>query len=87
MCAVLGGAFFLADHLVQHPRDCRPAGALPHMIAGKPREQWTAEEGRNWFLHRLGPRFRAPGVTPPKDPVWHIPTESIRHTTDAAWGL
>jgi hypothetical protein len=56
------------------------------MIAGKPREEWTEDEGRAWFLHQLGPKFRAPGVKPPKDPVWYIPTDSIRHTTDAAWG-
>jgi hypothetical protein len=51
------------------------------LIAGKPRDQWTEQEGRDWLLWNLGPRFRR-GLKPPPEPQWFIPTESVSHTTN-----
>jgi hypothetical protein len=54
------------------------------LIGGKPRSEWTEQEGRDAALWAMGPRFRQ-GLKPPPEPQWFIPTEGISHTTDLAF--
>jgi hypothetical protein len=50
------------------------------LIGGKPHDQWTYEEGRDAALWQMGQRFRR-GLKPPPEPQWHIPMDSVSHTT------